>query len=152
MSKSTAAAILVSPARVGPWGDPTWRFSGAMQVVYDGPDWLYARWPVLNGEPDHDEVRFASMVLQDPPSQRADDIAVMALALAQAPDWQDLRGWWGPVEGRAALQPRLMEFLTDRAADLKLAVVDTWEGGFDPAVMEKLDERGFEVVHFVPAG
>lgn len=148
MSKSTAAAILVSPSRVGPWGDPTWRFSGAMQVIYDGPDWLYAQWPVLDGEPHHGVAQFASMELQDPAPQRADDIAVMALALSQIPGWQSLSAWWGPSEGRTAMRPRLIELLGEHAVDLKLAVVDTWRTGFDAKVIEELGKRGFEVVHF----
>lgn len=46
MSKSTVAVILTSPARLGPWGDEGWRFTGAMQLVSDGPDWLHAQWKV----------------------------------------------------------------------------------------------------------
>lgn len=152
MSKSTAAAILVSPSRVGPWGDPTWRFMGAMQVVHDGPDRLYAQWPELDGQEHRGVARFASMVLQDSAARRADDIAVMALALAQVPEWQDLHEWWESTEVRAALRPRLMDRLDDHARDLKLAVVDTWHSGFDREVLEQLGERGFEVVHFTPAG
>lgn len=148
MSKSTAAVILVSPARVGPWGDPTWRFLGAMQVVYDGPDWLYTQWPELDGEFHHGAAQFASMVLQDSAPQRADDIALMAMALSQVSGWQDLREWWGPTDGRAALRLRLLELIREHARDLKLAVVDTWDGGFDLNVIKELGERGFEVVHF----
>jgi hypothetical protein len=123
-----------------------------MQVVYDGPDWLYAQWPTLDGEPDHGVAQFASMVLQESPSRRADDIAMMALALAQFPDWHALQEWWGPTGGRGALRPLLMDLLREHAGDLKLAVVDTWDGGFDREVIEQLGDRGFEVVHFTPNG
>ena len=78
MTKSTAAVIMVSVAKLPPWGDVGWRFSGAMQLVHDGPDWLYAQWPVLDGAEHHRPDRFATLVLREDVGQRAADIAVMA--------------------------------------------------------------------------
>ena len=72
MTKSTAAVIMVSVAKLPPWGDDGWRFSGAMQLVHDGPDWLYAQWPVLDGAEHHGSDRFATLVLRENARQRAE--------------------------------------------------------------------------------
>ena len=152
MSKSTAAVILVSPAHLAPWGDEGWRFSGAMQLVPDGPDWLYAQWPVLDGQPHHGVARFASLVLRDQPTKRAADIAVMALALLQVEEWSRLHSWWESTETRTHMQPLLEKIALQYAGEFKLAVVDTGRRNFNVEIVNELERLGFAVVTFAPVG
>lgn len=140
---------MVSVAKLPPWGDDGWRFSGVMQLVRNGPDWLYAQWPVLDGEAHHGSDRFATMVLRDDNDGRAADIAVMAFALLQVPQWHGLIPWWDPSADRAAMKPRLMEVAETYAGLNKLAVVQT-ASGVTPEVLEALRGFHFEVVEFAP--
>jgi hypothetical protein len=147
MSKSTAAVIMVSPAQLPPWGDEGWRFAGAMQVVQAGPDWLYAQWPVLDGEERHGPDRFASMTLCESAEARAASIAVMAFALLQVPEWRLLIPWWDASSDPDASADVLQGLLEKYAGVFKLAVVQTGCGvGCD--VLDALRSYGFEVVVF----
>jgi hypothetical protein len=147
MSKYTAAVILVSPARLHPWGDDGWRFSGAMQVVHDGPDWLYAQWPVLDGEEHHGSEQYATLVLRDGATEIAEDIVAMAFALLQVPQWKQLMSWWGSPAERKRLTQTLREIAGTYAGQYKLAVVQT-SSKFEDEVFPGLRALGFEVVHF----
>lgn len=151
MSKSTAAVIMVSAAKLPPWGDDGWRIFGAMQLVHDGPDWLYAQWPVLDGAEHRGSDRFAKLVLRDNPSERAADIAVMVFALLQIPEWQGLAPWWGPLTDREALADVLEGVAKLYAGDFKLAVIQT-ASGVARDVLEALRTLGFEVVEFAQVG
>lgn len=148
MSKSTSAVILPSVASLGPWGDQGWRFSGAMQVVEDGPDFLYAQWPTLDGDEHHGVARFASLTLRDEPSDRAGDIAVMTFALLQVHGWNQLHGWWDGIERRDDLRKVMQEIARSHAGLFKLAVVETRAGAIRPAVIESLRALGFESTLF----
>ena len=148
MSKSTVAVILTSPARLAPWGDDAWRFTGAMQVVADGPDWLHAQWTVPGEASDAETSRFVSMVLRDEPADRAEDIAVMALALSGIPEWRSFDQWWFDVNERPALRAKLDQVLRDYSSQLKLAIIETSPRHVLNGVSEALVALGFEVVRF----
>ena len=149
MSKATAAVILTSAAEQAPWGDDAWRFSGAMQLVADGPDWLHCQW-TLPGTRDDRLVatRFASMVLRDEARDRAADIAVLAFALLQVPTWVTLQDWWEDEPARRRLGPALHELAATHAGRFKLAVVQTMPEGVPASVLEALTDLGFDVVVF----
>ncbi len=151
MSKSTAAVIMVSAAKLSPWGDEGWRFSGAMQLVHDGPDWLYAQWPVLDGAEHHGSDRFATLVLHEDVGLRAADIAVMTFALLQVPEWPQLMPWWEPSADREALMEVLHGVARQHAQAYKLAVVQT--GSIvRPELIAALAAFGFDIVAFAPVG
>lgn len=148
MSKSTVAVVLTSPARLAPWGDDAWRFTGAMQIVADGPDWLHSRWTVPGLDSPEDPTTFDSMILRDIPSERAADIAVMALALLQVPGWNSLESWWTNTEGRGALHAQLAQVAATVTNEFKLAVVETEKGAVPDSVVDALVQFGFEVVRY----
>lgn len=150
MSKSTGAVIMPSAAKLGPWGDPGWRFSGAMQLVEKGPDFLYAQWPLLDGAEHHGVAQYASMVLRDEAPDRAADIAVMAFALLQVEEWDDLHPWWGDVDDRAGQQAILETIAARHAGSFKLAVVEMHGGAVGADVLDHLRELGFETTVFTP--
>lgn len=150
MSKYTRAVIMPSPARLGPWGDDAWQFAGAIQYVSKGPDFLYAGVPSLDGSAEPiSPPRFASMVVRDKPTEKAEDIAVMAYAVLEVNEWQLLHPWWGKATERVHLRHVLENVSNQYRGDFKLAVVDTSEGGLGEAVHEALRALGFEVVSFV---
>lgn len=147
LSKFTAAVILPSPATLAPWGDDGWRFAGAMQLVADGPDWLYAQWPSLDGTQSSaaggEPARFASLVLRDLPPERAEDIAVMAFALLGVDGWRDLEHWWGVPADRKRHRDHLVEIAGQYAGQYKLAVMVTADSGVAPAMLDYLEDLGF---------
>lgn len=148
MTKSTAAVIMISVAKLPPWGDDGWRFAGVMQLVHDGPDWLYAQWPVLDGEEHHGSERFATLVLREDAHHRAEDIAVMAFALLQVPEWQRLMPWWEPSTNRESLAKILQSVLTKYAGLYKFAIMQT-SSSLGPDLLNALRALGFDVVEFV---
>jgi hypothetical protein len=152
LSKFTAAVILPSPATLAPWGDDGWRFAGAMQLVADGPDWLYAQWPSLDGTEsgaaDGEPARFASLVLRELPPERAEDIAVMAFALLGVDGWRDLEHWWGDPADRKRHRDQLVAIAGQYAAQYKLAVMVTADTGVAPAVLDYLEDLGFRTELF----
>lgn len=151
MTKSTVAVILVSVASLPPWGDDGWRFAGAMQLVHDGPDWLYAQWPSLDGQEQNEgRDRYASLVLRDQADQRAADIAAMSLALAKVPEWPTLSAWWDPNCDRNSQTRSLREVAQKYAGQYKLAVVQT-ALGVEADVLRALQDLGFQVVEFTAA-
>lgn len=148
MSKSTGAVILPSAARLSPWGDDGWRFAGAIQVVEDGPDFLHAEWPVLDGEEGRPVSRFASLVLRDHAVERAADIAVMVIALLQLEDWRSLERWWHGTEVREELHQELRDITAQHAGTFKLAIVETRAGAIAADLIEELSRLGFESTIF----
>jgi hypothetical protein len=122
-----------------------------MQLVQDGPDWLYAQWPVLDGSERHGSDRFATLVLREGVDQRAADIAVMAYALLQVPEWRLLMEWWDPAADREALAPVLHEIARQYEGVFKLAVIQV-ASGIGPGVLDALRGLGFNVVEFAPVG
>lgn len=149
MTKSTGAVILTSPARLAPWGDDAWRFTGAMQLVLDGPDWLHAGWTTPGEAEGHKVPDLAMMVLRDAPQERAADIAVMTLSLLDVAGWRELEPWWRQPEDRSSLTPRLHALLETSQGELKLAVIETEEGALPIALLEELRRLGIEVEAFV---
>jgi hypothetical protein len=150
MTKSTGAVILTSPARLAPWGDDGWRFSGAMQLVQDGPDWLHAEWTVPGGPDDAATSPYGSMVLRDASRERASDVAVMTLALLRVPGWEAFAAWWADIEQRSALQPALEKMLAAAKGEMKLAIMETVPGAVDDRVEAALTGLGFEVTKYTP--
>lgn len=150
VSKSTGAVILTSPTHVGPWGDDAWRFTGAMQLVIDGPDWLHADWTVPGPTDSAGTHRLAAMVLRDAIEERAADIAVMALALLDVAGWRSLESWWGETQHRDALEPQLGELLNTHHGKLKLAFVETASGALPAPLAAELRRLGFVVMAFAP--
>lgn len=150
MTKSTGAVILTSPARLAPWGDDAWRFTGAMQLVQDGPDWLHAEWTVPGVPDDAAASPYGSMVLRDEARERGSDIAVMALALLRVPGWDAFAVWWADVEQRTALQPELERVLAAAKGGMKLAIMETVPGAVDDRVGVALTGLGFEVTKYTP--
>lgn len=148
MSKSTTAVLLVSPASSSPWGDDDWRFTGAMQLVQDGPDFLHAQWTTPGVDLAAPSDRRVSMVLRDEPHERAQDIAVMALLLLGVDDGEALDGWWDGIETRPALQKELAALLAPHAGNVKLAVVETATGSVDEALRKALEKLGLIVRPF----
>lgn len=154
MSKSTAAVFLISPASLGPWGDDAWRFSASIQLVNDGPDWLYAQWPNTEGRDDAsaEAGRFASLVLRDGVRQRAEDIVVMAFVLMQVDGWQALTSWWDRDADRRDQSAALARLRAEHEGRFKIAVVRIISEAVEHALLEELRSAGFEVVLFEPAG
>lgn len=151
MSKSTTAVILTSNARLHPWGDDGWRFSGAMQLVHDGPDWLHAQWPTLDGgSTPQPAAEFASLTLRESSPARAADIAVMAFALLGVDEWPLLHPWWDDRNDRDKLLYVLEAIAKQYAGEFKLAVVETRLGSVPDVVVEELRALGFQVGRFGP--
>jgi hypothetical protein len=148
MTASTSAVIMASAARLGPWGDDSWRFAGAMQLVSDGPDWLHAHWPLPDEEERQGGARFATMTLRDAPAQRAADIAVMAFALLRVEEWRLLHPWWDDATDRTTVDHVLDRVANQYTGQFKLAVVQTETSGVAAEVMDELRLLGFEVVAF----
>lgn len=153
MSKSTAAVFMISPARIGPWGDNAWQFSSAIQMVSDGPDWLYAQWPNTEGVDDAsmNVGQFASLVLRDDVRERAEDIAAMAFVLMQVEGWQALTPWWDRDVDRHDHSAVLARLQAEHEGRYKIAVVQTISDAVDHALLDELRSAGFEVVLFAPA-
>lgn len=152
MTKSTGAVILTSPARLAPWGDDGWRFTGAMQLVQDGPDWLHAGWTIPGAPDDATASAYVSMALRDEARERASDVAVMALALLRVPGWDAFAPWWANIEQRTALQPELETVLAAVKGELKLAIMETVPGAVDDQVEAALIRLGFEVAKYTAPG
>jgi hypothetical protein len=153
VSKSTAAVFMISQAKLGPWGDDAWRFSAAIQLVNDGPDWLYAQWPNTEGLDDAsvNVGQFASIVLRDDVKGRADDIAAMAFALMQVDGWEALVPWWDRDADRHDHSLALARLQAENQGRYKIAVVQLVSDAVEPAMLNELRRAGFEVVTFAPA-
>jgi hypothetical protein len=153
VSKSTAAVFMISQAKLGPWGDDAWRFSAAIQIVSDGPDWLYAQWPNTDGLVDASVTvgRFASLVLRDDVKGRADDIVAMAFVLMQVDGWEALIPWWDHDADRHDHSTVLARLQAENEGRYKIAVVQTIRDAVELKLLAELRSAGFEVVMFAPA-
>jgi len=153
VSKSTAAVLMISPARIGPWGDDAWQFSAAIQLVSDGPDWLYAQWPNTEGLDDAslNVGQFASLVLRNDDRERAEDVAAMAFVLMQVDGWDALIPWWDRDLDRRSHSKVLAQLQAKNEGRYKIAVVQTIGDAVDRAFLAELERAGFEVVMFAPA-
>lgn len=130
LSKHSAAILLPSSTRQGPWGDHGWRPCGIIQYVKDGPDWLWSGTSQV-GVADPEPSRFDGMVVRDTPDECAADIVVMTLALFDVPGWRDLEAWWDGVEPRSHLLSRLRELAVEYAGEFKIGVVRVTDSEWD---------------------
>jgi hypothetical protein len=153
VSKSTAAVFMISQAKLGPWGDDAWRFSAAIQLVSDGPDWLYARWPNTDGLDDASANvgRFASLILREDVRERAEDIAAMAFVLMQVDGWEALVPWWDHDADRRDHSTVLARLQAEYEGRYKIAIVQTMRDAVELKLLAELRSAGFEVVTFAPA-
>lgn len=149
MTKSTAAVIMTSPSTLAPWGDDGWRFASAMQLVADGPDWLYAEWPT--SAPTDPQAHGFSLTLRDAPRERAEDIAAMAFTLLHVEGYEALSPWWtGDNEARKRARDSLERICTRESGQFKMAIVETTPDGVAAATLEELGHLGFGVIRFAP--
>ncbi|CAB4954942.1 unannotated protein [freshwater metagenome] len=148
MSKSTASVILISQASLPPWGDDGWRFSAAIQLVSDGPDWLWSDWLRTDEDPSARSVERTGLVLRESAQDRAEDIAAMCFTLLNLEDADSLRPWWGEREARKLHRPALEAVARAQAGTYKLAVIEVASPTIPDATFARLRELGLGTVRF----
>lgn len=121
MSKRTTAIMFPSPRHMHPWGEDGWRPCGIIQLVQDGPDFLWSGAAQAGAAPS--SAALTGMVLRDTADERAADLAVMAFGMLDLPGWEDLARWWEGTDERPALLPRLQELGREHGGEFKLGVV-----------------------------
>lgn len=152
MSKKTVAALMPSPARLAPWGDPGWLPAGLIHYVADGPDFLCADAPRLAQASDEMRRRLMAMEVREDPAACAADIAVMSLAILDVAGWRTLSGWWGDLETRALLVEPLEALLEANRGLFKIGAIRFTDHAEErdriAAIADQLAVLGFGVALF----